>query len=329
MRKLIALLLLAVTLLTFSACSKKSEYPFACDKGTVSIGLYNYYLDKVISSPEDYSAKKDDRESIANAAKSLCLEYLAAIKLMEKEGIVLKSEFKRIAADNTENLWGLFSSYYKSIGVTKPDITMAQTHESRLLELLDHFYGAGGKNPVSEADLKEKFVDIYVGFKAIEGSLTRVNDKGETVELTKKELQETQKLFNKMAERINNGSATIDELNIQYNDSLDIIVTAPLSVLITKKGDPMYDGEFFNRVASVPHGKAKVIKSGSSIYVIERQTIATEDEDAFMNYRSEILQKMRMPKIREKISNTVKELSVTENTKLIDKAIKEKLKEKK
>ena len=132
--------------------------------------------------------------------------------------------------ENTENLWSLFSDYYDSIGVSKQDITEIQTHESRMLQLLDHFYGANGKDPVKEIDLKERFVDMYVGFKTIEGSLTRTNDKGETVPLTEKEIKETEKLFSSMAKSINDGTATIDELNIQYNDSLGIIVTSPLSV---------------------------------------------------------------------------------------------------
>ncbi len=312
MKKTIALLAVILTLFSFASCEKK-EYPYTFENHVITEGLYNYYRDKVSSSPEDYSAAEGNEESISEAVKKCCSEYFAAIKLMEKENIALSSEFKRLAADNTENIWRMFSSYYESIGVTKQDITKVQTHESRLLQLLDHFYGAEGKDPVEEMDLKERFVDMYVGFKAIEGSLTRLNDKGETVSLSQNEIKETERQFSSMAESINSGVATIDDLNVQYNDSMGIIVTAPLSVLLVKEGDPMYDDDFFSSVSTITHGKAKAITSGDYIYVVERQTIATDDEDAFMSYRSEVLQDMRMNSIKKKLNSLIKKMTIEEN----------------
>ncbi len=312
MKKALALITVIVLILSFSACGKKA-YPYTFEDHAVTEGLYNYYRAKVTSSPEEYSASADDESSIDAAVKQCCSEYLAAIKLMEDEKIVLGSEFKRLAAENTEDIWSLFSDYYNSIGVTKQDITRSQEHESRMLQLLDHFYGAEGKEPVKEMDLKERFVDMYVGFKAIEGSLTRINEKGEAVPLTDREIKETEALFSSMAKSINEGNVTIDELNAEYNDSLGIIVTSPLSVLLTKEKDPMYDDDFFSKVSGISHGRAKVVKSGDSIYVIERQTIATDDEDAFMSYRSEVLQDMRMGKIEKKLKKLIGKMNITEN----------------
>ncbi len=314
MKKLFALISAMLILFSFASCGKE-EHPFTFESHVVTEGLYNYYKAAVSASPEEYSAVAEDENSINEAVKQCCKEYLAAIKLMEKEKITLGSEFKRLAAENTESIWGLFSDYYNSIGVTKQDITRAETHESRLLQLLDYFYGAEGKEPVKEMDLKERFVDMYVGFKAIEGSLTKTNDKGETVPLSDKEIKETEKLFSSMAESINQGTASIDELNAEYNDSLGIIVTSPLSVMLTKKGDPMYDDGFFDDVSSVTHGRAKAVKSGDSIYVIERQTIATDDEDAFMTYRSEVLQDMRMGRIEKKLDKLIGKMDISENLK--------------
>ncbi len=312
MKKLIALFFAALVFFSFVSCDKE-DYPFTFGDNVVTEGLYNYYRAAVAASPEEYSASAEDENSINEAVRQCCKEYLAAIKLMENEKLTLGSEFKRLAAENTENIWGLFSDYYISIGVTKQDITRVQTHESRMLQLLDHFYGAEGKEPVKEMDLKERFVDMYVGFKAIEGQLIKTNDKGETVALSEKEIKETEQLFSSMAKSINDGTATIDELNAEYNDSLGIIVTSPLSVLLTKKGDPMYDDGFFEEVSSITHGRAKAVKSGDSIYVIERQTIATDDEDAFMSYRSEVLQDMRMGKIEKKLDKLIGKMDIVEN----------------
>lgn len=319
MKRFIAILGVILIILSFASCGKDDAYPYICDGQVVTEGVYNYYLDAVRNNPKDYGADKDDAASIKDAVKECCSEYLGAIKLMEQEAITLDSEFKRLAAENTENIWSLFSDYYENIGVTKQDITKIQTHESRLLQLLDYYFGADGKDPVSDSDMKEEFVDMYVGFKAIEGSLTKTNDNGETVELTDKEAEELEARFKSMASKINNRTATIDELNEEYNESLGIIVTAALSTQLMKDGDPMYGDDFFSQVYAISHGYAKMIKSGSSIYVIERQTIATDDEDAFMMYRSEVLQSMKMKTVEKKITKLIKKMEITEDEKLVNK----------
>ncbi len=321
MKRFIALVAVILILFSFASCSKKENYPYSLEGQGVTAGVYNYYLYDVRSNPESYGVNTEDSESVKNAVRQCCLEYLATIKLMEKESITLDSEFKRLAAENTENIWGIFSEYYESIGVTKQDITKIQTHESRLLQLLDHYFGTDGVKPVSDEYMKEEFVDMYVGFKAIEGSLTKTNDKGETLELTEKEAGQLESLFKSMASQINSDTATIDELNEEYNETLGIIVTAPLSTQVMKEGDPMYGDDFFSQVSKISHGYAKMIKSGSSIYVIERQTIATDDEDAFMMYRSEVLQSMKMPTIEKKITKLIEELTITEDEKLINKLL--------
>lgn len=319
MKRFISLLTVMLIIFSFASCGKRKSYPYTFEEHVITEGVYSYYLDAVRNNPKKYGAEKDDSDSVKKAVRKCCSEYLAAIKLMEKEGITLDSEFKRLAAENTENVWSLFSDYYEKIGVTKQDITKIQTHETRLLQLLDYYFGADGKDPVSDMDMKEEFVDMYVGFKAIEGSLTKTTDSGEAVNLTEKEIQETETLFRAMAAKINNGTATIDELNEEYNESLGIIVTAPLSTMLMKEGDPMYGDDFFSQVYSISHGYAKMIKSGSSIYVIERQTIATDDEDAFMMYRSEVLQSMKMKTVKKKIEKLIKKMDITEDKKITDK----------
>lgn len=322
MKKLISLMAALIILFTLTSCTKETAYPYKSGSDTVSCGVFSYYYHKVAASPRDYSAKKDDKESILAATELCCKEYLAAIRLMEKEGIVSGVDFKRLAAENTENQWGMFSSYYESIGVTKQDITRIELHESRLLQLLDHFYGAEGERPVEDMELKEEFVDMYVGFKAIEGSLTKENEKGETVSLTQEEEEAVREQFSRMAERINQGDGTIDEINTEYNDSQGIIVTLPLEILLMKDGDAMYDDDFFEAVSQISHGRAGTVVSGSSIYVIERATIATDDEDAFMLYRSEVLEHMRMPSVKKKLTSLIKKMDITKDEECILEIIK-------
>ncbi len=316
LKKITALTAVLVMLICFCGCGKTDNNAFSSGELTVSAGVYAYYLDKVSSSPESYGVKEGDREKIIAAAEKCCREYLGAIALCQKKKVTLSNSFKRTAAENTENLWKMFSGYYESIGVTKQDITQIYLHECRKQQLLEYYFGAQGISPVADMDLKEEFVDMYVGFKAITGSLTRENDKGETTMLSDAEIEAVKKQFQEMALKINSSLATIDELNVQYNEGLDIIVTGSLSTELMKEGDPMYDDEFFGKVLSITHGKAAVVISGSSIYVIERQTIATTDEDAFAQYRAEVLEKVKMPSVISKIEKTAKGMTFEENEKV-------------
>lgn len=322
-KKALCIILVLLMALTFTACTNKSDALLTVGETEISSGIYTYYLDKVKNSPQQYGITEATRENIIEAAKECCLVYAGTIELMKKQELTLSGDYKRTAAQNTENIWSLFSQYYEKIGVTKQDITLIQTHECRKLLLLDHYFGASGINPLSDDELKEEFVDIYVGFKVIAGSLTKENEKGEIISLTDEEISQTEKLFEEMASKINAGTATIDELNVQYNNSLGIIVTGNLTTELMKDGDPMYDDGFFDTVMSITHGKAKVIKSGTSIYVLQRQTIATTDEDAFALYRAEVLETVKMPSVEKKIKKTYEKLSLEENERAKTKIEKE------
>lgn len=301
MKKVLSLFLsLIILAFTLTCCGESSSYAMTIDGVGIKEGVYAYYLDKA-----EADGKKG--EELAEAALQSCKEFAAAEKLMEEKGISVRTYFKRRTAEDTENIWSLFGEYYKKLGISKQDINAVTFHEYRKKELLHYYYGTDGIKPVSQDDLKEEFVDLYVGFKAIEGKLTKTDNMGNTTELTEKDLSDIEKTFASMASKINNGSATIDELNEEYNDSLDLIVTNSLPVILSKDGDPMYDDGFFKKVMDIPHGFARVIKSGSSIYVIERVTIATTDEDAFVEYSSDVLESMKMSSIEKLIKNRAEE----------------------
>jgi hypothetical protein len=104
--------------------------------------------------------------------------------------------------------------------------------------------------------------------------------------------------------------STIDELNENYSESLGLIVTDTLPVILAKRDDGLYDEKFFNAVMDIPHGFARVIQTGSSIYVVERAVIATNDEDAFAQYSEEILEYMKMDSIDKMITKRADKLKI-------------------
>ena len=317
MKKLFCLLLvLTVVLACFSACGKGEVYPLVIDGEKISGGVYSYYLNKVSSNPKKYGAKENDSESAAQKTEELCKKYAALQGFCKKNGIRTEQYLKSEANDKTNGLWSLFGSYYKRIGVSKADILKITLCDSEKKQIVAHYFGKGGKNEVSQDDLKQSFVELYAGFKAIEAPLSKVNTKGETTALSEKEKAELEEEFESMAKRLRAGT-DIDTLNREYCKKQNLVATQDLQVNLVKKNDVMYDDGFFEKVSAISHGSADVIESESTIYLAQRVTIATNDEDAFAMYESEVLEYLKMPWVEKKIDAAAKKCSVQKNEKAI------------
>ena len=290
-------IIVAVIVSCFCGCSSQG-YPVAADDIKFSGGEYAYCL----------SLSKDKDEAVA-----LCKNLAATEKLMKNEGISLSANYKRVVAEETENKWSLFGAYYESIGVTKQDITSVLTYEYGKKELLDYYYGENGKNKVSDKKIIAEFDDTYVGFKAIEASYFKLSDMGESVELSDNEKKSIKNSFTSMAKSINSGTITIDDANESYNESIGLIVTQALDTVLTKQGDVLYADDFFSQVQKLRKGEGAVIESGNSIYLLQRQSI-TDDEDGYVFlYKAEILEKLKMPAVENKIAAEAEKMQVKVN----------------
>lgn len=314
-------LLLVAVMFSFCSCGARGKTPLTVEGVGVSKGLFAYYLDCVCANPKAYSVKEKTKENVLAATYELCKKYVAVENFMRENKIKTEQYLKSEANSKTNGLWSLFGAYYRHIGVSKADVLNAELCNAGKRQIVAHFFGEGGKNEVSKDDLKQSFVELYVGFKAIEAPLTKVNTKGETTELSKKEKTALEEQFELMAKRLQNGT-DIDTLNAEYCRSVNLVATQALEVNLMKKGDEMYDDDFFEKVSSIYHGSGRVIESGNSIYLIERCTIATNDEDAFMQYESEVLEYVKMPWVEKKISSLAGKYTASENRKLIERVYK-------
>lgn len=304
MKRILFLIPLVMLLaFAFSSCSSKDDVQMTVDGIEIKKGGYNYYL-------EEAAKEASDNEKAAEIALQKCKEFAAAQILLNEKNLSVRAYFKRKTAEDTEALWNMFGEHYKKSGISKADINAVVFNRYIKKEILHYHYGSDGIKPVSVMDLKEEFVDLYVGFKAIEGSLTKENNMGETVALSEAEAEALRKKFSSMASQINNKTATIDELNESYNEALGLIVTDTLPIILAKKDDGLYDESFFEKVINIPHGFARVVESGSSIYIVERAVIATNDDDAFSQYSEEVLESMKMDSIDEMIKKRADKLTV-------------------
>ncbi len=301
-------LLIMLTMSLFSGCSEEKNF-LTVEGKAISEGLYTYYLDKVISDPSQYGVDKTDVKAATEAALECCKRYVASENFMKEKGIVLSSKNKQAVATEVEISWSLYGDYYRKAGIAKPDLTEAITHEHRLKQMVDYYYGPEGLEPIDEMELKETFVDLYVGFKEIAVPLTKTNSLGETVPLTEQEQEALLELLRSYRNAINDGSKTIDEVNVEYNNSLDIIVTENLEINVVKIGSPMYTQEFYDTMLEISHTKAGIIICPNTMYLVQREKIATTAEDEFYLYRDGLIEELKIDEIRQEINALAAELA--------------------
>lgn len=301
MKKAISLIIIMVVIAGAFAGCVSGGYPLAIEDTRISEGVYTYFL----------SESKDREKTI-----EVCKYLVAAENIMKSQGISLSANYKRMVAEETDKKWSLFSAYYESIGVTKQDITSALTYEYGRNELLDYFYGDKGKKPIKDSRLRREFDETYVGFKAIEASYIKLSDMGESVSISDREKSAIKKQFSSMAQSINSGTMTIDRANEKYNESIGLIVTQTLDTVLVKEGDVLYDDAFFSQIEKLRNGEAAVIESGNSVFLLQRQNIADEDEYFYL-YKSEMLEKLKMDDIEKKLLKESEEYKVKTNNSLI------------
>lgn len=301
MKKAISLIVIMIVIVsTFAGCVS-GGYPLSIEGTRISEGVYTYF----------FSQTKDKDKTL-----EVCKLLVAAENIMKAEGISLSANYKRIVAEETDKKWSLFSAYYESIGVTKQDITSALAYEYGKNELLDYYYGDKGKKPVKESRLRSEFDKTYVGFKAIEASYTKLSDMGESVTISDREKSAIKKQFNSMAQSINSDTMTIDRANEKYNESIGLIVTQTLNTVLVKQGNVLYDDEFFSAIAKLSKDEAAVVESGSSVFLLQRQNVAKDDEYFYL-YKDEMLQKLKMDDIEKKLLKESAEYTIKTNNSLI------------
>ena len=301
-RKGLILGLLVCGLLWLSACAARQTPALTVGGVPVSNGVFQYYLHEATRHPEQYGLEDGDEDAARAQAEQSCRQLVALDMYLKEHKITVRADLKRDAVSQVEGQWALFGAHYRDLGMTKPDLTRIRMFDAQKKQLTQTLYGAGGKHEVAADTLKESFSKLYVGFKAFEGALTKQNEQGETVALTKAEQKALKESFRQMANRANSGT-DLDALFAEYSETQGLVVVSPLSVNIMKDGDPMYDAEFFKQVSALKPGETGVIASTGSLYLLQRVDITASDDDVFEAYRDEVLYHEKMAAVEQRVTN--------------------------
>lgn len=304
MKRRLLCVLLCIVMLCVGLCGcSNADTAVSISSAKLSNGIYAYYLDYVLSYPEQAGLAEGYTESdVKQAVKRLCASHIAISSICAEEGFSLSIIEKSDVAAKVENEWSLFSSYYSKIGVSKQDYTSVVTNNAKKELILESYYGTQGVEPVSNEDVVKAFNEKFVGFKAITGYLTPISQGADS--FTEQELAAISAEFESMASQVNSG-ADINKLNTTYNESQGLSGPSELSIIVIDDADTTYSEGFFSQVKALERGKAGVVKTDDYIYVIQRIDISA---DSYVSqHKIEVLEHLKSGDLQQMLENWIAE----------------------
>ena len=285
-RRLIALVLILMMVLSFSGCHKKNE--IAVTIGDVEFTSAYYMCALVNADSEakskvyeelseeeqqteiDYYSKKIDKKDFVEWVEDTAinnLKKIAAYKTLCKENkIELKDEDKSNAETYASYYWSSYgySAYFEPNGVGQATYTQYMTDSYYAEAYFEHLYGEEGKKAIATADVKAKMVENFVTANILTGSYTSDMEDAEKTALKTK--------FDTYANELKNGTRTFEAIYKEYNNVTDEEETTTETTeddtpkpkdeyaSIIGAEDTGYDAEYYEAVKVMATGEVKVIE---------------------------------------------------------------------
>lgn len=323
---IVAVLLCIAVLACAAGCSSSRKTALNISGAEIDYETFLYFFDQVHAFPEKCGLESGATENqMIDAAIELCCEYVAVNTHLKQEGLVLSTTEKRSAANNLEALWHVFSAYYERLGVSKQTLMKIQTEDAARNRLFYFIYDDGGERAVSEDEIKKYYGENYISFRAVNGYLTTTDSSGKTVVMNADQKAEMNKEFTDLASRLNSGQTMSEIIEIYSNKHSGSTASDQLQFI--KKGTDAYPDGFFEKVQQLKVGSCEVLIFDEYIFLVLREN-PTEDESKqyYQRYRDDCLKSLRGEEFDGIVKEYASELSVERNDRVINKAVKEVLK---
>ncbi len=302
------------------ACTKSNAYALDIAGAKISQEVYTCFMDTVALNPENFGlSATPDEKAVKAKTEALCKDYVAVNTILNDLDIPLGYDEKAAVASTVINRWHLFSAHYESIGVAKQTLTKIETSKATKDTLLLYYYDKDGTKPVGEDEIKAYFGENYISFRTINGYLTKINEDGDTVELTPEEALALKSKLQSLAIRIADGE-DFELLSEQFAQEQGIIAGST-DFKILRKDDQSYPEGFFDEVAGLTPGEPGIIAIGDYIFLVVNREILLSEEDYF-NSRKECLKALRGNELDQKIADAAAEYEVVGNHRITDKIYK-------
>ena len=229
-KKLCAAALVLLICFSFAGCYNEND-SWAVKKennSNIPIGGYIYfqysaYIDaraKVGTDTEVMKATIDDESAetwINNKiAESVKMFYFIEDKFNDLDLSFTDEEIESMKT-STDSTWGYYGNVFEAMGISKDSFHLVATEfSSKYGKVFHSMYGKDGEKAVSDEELKKHYEENYLSYEYFTDSKTTLDENGDTVDLTEKEIADRENDMKSFIPAINSGDKTMSEAAIEY-----------------------------------------------------------------------------------------------------------------
>lgn len=326
--KVFAAILIVANLFALTSCSNTSWVAKAGDE-TVPAGVYlNYLIDAYYTAAYSVPSQQIDmfkqkigdvevEDYIKNTALDSTKRYLAINKLFNEYKLSLTDEEIKKVENEVESLWNQVATIYENNGCGKESFTKVLLSEEKFKKIFEYYYSKDGKEPLAEKDKKEYFAKNYAKLKYIDVNYsTHYENVSTSAEASDKQVTELRQKADGYAARIDGGESIdkliAEEAALANKDATEPDKTEEKDYTFIVK-DTSDDPDDFNKaVFSAKYNTAQVEENNTyGYYVYVRYEIDLEKD--YKEHASDVLSAMRSEAFEKILTETAKQMKLTQN----------------
>lgn len=330
MKKIIAGLLTAATLVSFAGCSgNDTSWTYKLGDYTVTSGMYVGFSLTAYSkaqtvegfdptkTPFDQELEgKDGLQWVADEAESLALNYLTIEQKFDEMGMTIDKETQQYVDSSAEMYYEYMDEMYgyadKGFGLESYKKFQLNQYKSSII--FNKFYEKGGTEEVSDEELKEVFYRDNGKVFYVSVNTTEVDENGKEVNRDQADIDADIAMLTKRLENGDDFQAIMDD----YFAGKETIPSADNYTAIVNKDDSQVPEDILNFVFNSEIGDVGTIDDNIMPFVMKKLDI-TESEEDFTNNRTNVLSALKSEEFNAKIDEWSSEIQPEKNQKALNK----------
>lgn len=314
MKKLLAAFLAVLMLFSLASCKKDEKSHTLTIEGTdINAEIYTYFLDRVISRPQDYGlSEKASEKELRNTAIEDCKRYLSINTEFAKMELTLTAAEKVAVSQEVNNIWIRSGNHYNSIGVSKQTVTKICTAEKYADVIFTELYDKGTEDAAAEEKIKAYFYENYTAFNTV---CVYFNSSDGVSPMTQLEITELIARFEALAAE----SAGTSEI---FSEAVKNLGYSPSGTVILKKDSDGYPEGFFDKVYEQTDSTVQIIQYEDCVFAVFKENLKEKGDSVYANYRTVCINELYADESNARLENNIKDFKVEENKNVTDEIYK-------
>lgn len=310
MKKFLTALLAVLMLITFASCKKdETVYALTIEGTDINAEIYTYFLDKVMSRPQDYGLpEKASEKDLRSAAIDDCKRYLFINTEFAEMGLTLSSSEKVAVSQEVNNIWMRSGNHYSSIGVTKQTLTKICTAEKYSDAIFTELYDKGAGNTAAEEEIKTYFYENYTAFNTV---CVYFNSSDGVSPMTQLEITELIARFEALAAESTGTSES-------FSEAVKTLGYLPSGTVILKKDSDGYPEGFFDKVYAQTDSTVQIIQYEDCVFAVFKENLKDKGDSVYANYRTVCINELYADESNTRLETNISSFKVEENKDVTD-----------